>query len=71
MTILRATATALGIPEELGGREFFTHKHDYQKPSGDVLRFLCYPPIPKEELNDRVIRAGGYVYSNQLINGTR
>ncbi|KAI8141955.1 hypothetical protein BJV82DRAFT_560152 [Fennellomyces sp. T-0311] len=42
--ILEAFAIALKIPEEEGGREWFSKRHQYDEPTcGETLRFLKYP----------------------------
>ncbi|KAJ3414841.1 hypothetical protein HDV05_005998 [Chytridiales sp. JEL 0842] len=59
MTLLRELAGALGVEED-----YFLERHRYEEPSGDILRFLCYPAI-REASNYSIspqplIRAGGH-----------
>ncbi|KAJ3343429.1 hypothetical protein HDU91_000383 [Kappamyces sp. JEL0680] len=41
MTLLQGLALSLGLD-----RECFSSQHVFHEPSGDVLRFLYYPPLP-------------------------
>ncbi|KAJ3085915.1 hypothetical protein HK102_013690 [Quaeritorhiza haematococci] len=62
LNILRAFATCLSISPADGGTEYFAQRHDYDVPSGDILRLLKYPgeAEPVEERPEDGIRAGGH-----------
>ncbi|ORZ22613.1 hypothetical protein BCR42DRAFT_406612 [Absidia repens] len=59
MTVLEAFARALAIPESEGGIEWFTNRHHYDEPSGEILRFLKYPHGGEAGYQDTV-RAGAH-----------
>ncbi|KAI9497690.1 hypothetical protein BDB00DRAFT_803633 [Zychaea mexicana] len=58
--ILEAFAIALQIPEEEGGREYFSRTHQYDEPKcGETLRFLKYPRGAESTYKEPV-RAGAH-----------
>ncbi|KAI9316256.1 hypothetical protein BX666DRAFT_1859471 [Dichotomocladium elegans] len=59
MRVLQAFAIALEIPEEYGGSSWFTSRHHYDRPSGEVLRFLKYPRGGEASYKEPV-RAGAH-----------
>ncbi|KAI9254445.1 hypothetical protein BDA99DRAFT_586520 [Phascolomyces articulosus] len=59
MRVLQAFAIALEIPEEEGGANWFSDRHTYDKPSGEILRFLKYPKGGESTYKEPV-RAGAH-----------
>ena len=56
MRILNCYASCLQTPSERGDDTLFSQRHRFEYPSGDVLRYLHYPPTKNHEM----IRAGGH-----------
>lgn len=59
MKLLQLLAMGLRIDPAAGGNDWFTERHEIDKPSGSVLRFLFYPGQKKAE-PETVIRAGAH-----------
>ncbi|RUP51929.1 hypothetical protein BC936DRAFT_144363 [Jimgerdemannia flammicorona] len=59
LQILQAFAIGLQIPESEDGKDWFAKRHDYDQPSGDILRFLKYPKGNEKEYGEAV-RAGSH-----------
>ncbi|OZJ02314.1 hypothetical protein BZG36_04453 [Bifiguratus adelaidae] len=58
LNILRAFAIALQIPENQGGTEFFTSRHDQDALGGSIFRILKYPK--GSDITGEVVRAGSH-----------
>ncbi|KAL1915726.1 uncharacterized protein VTP21DRAFT_6485 [Calcarisporiella thermophila] len=58
MRVLKAFGQCLEIPETAGGSHWFETRHDYEQPSGDILRFLKYPK--SENYDGEEVRAGSH-----------
>ncbi|RUS20491.1 hypothetical protein BC937DRAFT_95092 [Endogone sp. FLAS-F59071] len=57
--ILQSFAIGLQIPESEGSKDWFVSRNVYDKPSGDILRFLKYPK-GDEQTHGEFVRAGSH-----------